>query len=199
MGRKTGKDEKRGKKGLGLEDLTLWKAFTRDIIPLEEPDWDVLEEGGDRAPAPKSLIFTERPAHKPPVQVKPVRALEPPQLDARTESKLKRGRLPIEGRMDLHGMTQDEAHPKLNDFILRAHHDGKRCVLVITGKGGGGLQAKDWFSPNKTEGVLKQKLPLWLSMHPLRDVVLKTTQASPKDGGGGAFYIYLKRQRDYRD
>ena len=198
MGRKTGRDGKKGKAGLGFEDFALWKAFTRDILPLEEPDWDVMETEADNV-VPQEIPMPKKSSALNKAPVKGPAVSEPPQLDARTESKLKRGRVPIEGRIDLHGMTQEQAHRLLNDFVVRAHRDGKRCVLVITGKGGGGLLAKDWFSPNKSEGVLKQKFPLWISMHPLRDLVLKTTQASPKDGGGGAFYVYLKRQRDYRD
>lgn len=184
---------KKGKSGLGEEDFHLWKAFTRDITPFHStPD-----EDGDEAflcinqPPPKPLA----PSREKPVRPSPSKMSEPQsaELDLRTELRLRRGKMPIEGRLDLHGCTQDKAHRLLETFLLSAHAQGKRCVLVITGKGKTARQIEDGEA---AVGVLRQKLPQWLAMPPLRGVVLKALPAVPKDGGTGAWYVYLRRQRD---
>lgn len=176
-----------GKRGLGEEDFKLWKAFTRDIEPMHE-DGLIAEEDEPEAPSEKPFPASVRkkssyvpvaPSGAPPVQA--------PQLDGRTEIRLKRGQMPIDGRLDLHGYTQEQAHRLLHEFITNAHARGKRCLLVITGKGGRGLDG---------EGILKRRLPQWLSLPPLRDMVLKVFQAAPQHGGSGAAYVYLKRQRE---
>ena len=90
----------------------------------------------------------------------------------------------IDGRLDLHGMTQDAAHAALNGFVLRAYDAGRRCLLVITGKGQAG------------GGVLKTEGPRWLNLPVLRSKILGFSYAQPKDGGDGALYVLLKRHRN---
>jgi DNA-nicking Smr family endonuclease len=90
----------------------------------------------------------------------------------------------VEGRLDLHGMTQAEAHPALTDFLAGAQDAGKRCVLVITGKG---------LRPDGRAGVLRDAVPGWLNSPPNRRRILSFTPATPADGGTGALYILLKR------
>ena len=109
---------------------------------------------------------------------------QPAQLDGGTQAKLQKGKIPIEAKLDLHGYTQIEAQDALEAFVLRAAKAGKRCLLVITGKG-----------LAKGGGILRQRLPQWITLSPLSDVVLKAVPAASKDGGSGAFYFYLKRQR----
>jgi DNA-nicking Smr family endonuclease len=175
------KDEKKAmvKKPLNEEDGTaLWKEYTKDVRPIAQKK--VKEAGPVKPPEKKRLSRILVPATPllPPVK-------QSPELDARTESKLRRGKMEIEGRLDLHGFTEARAHEKLNVFLQMAFKAKKRCVLVITGKG-------------KAEGtgVIKRNFPHWLSLPPLNDFILKHIQAAPKDGGAGAFYVYLKRQRD---
>jgi len=98
---------------------------------------------------------------------------------------MKRGRLPIEGRLDLHGHRQSEAHRELDAFLARAQVAGKRCVLIVTGKGVG----KD------EGGVLRRMVPRWLNEPANRARILAFDQAQPKDGGMGALYVLLKRRR----
>lgn len=117
----------------------------------------------------------------------PLRPGEMIGIDAGTGRRLRRGRLPIEARLDLHGMTQLQAHEALRIFLQAAVAVGRRCVLVITGKG--------TFSPDR-KGVLRAAVPRWLNEAPLRGKVLAIDTARPQDGGGGAYYILLKRQRD---
>ena len=97
-----------------------------------------------------------------------------------------------EGGMRLKGRTLDRAHPALTRFILGADKSGKRLVLVSTGKGKMG----DEGGPSPTRfGVLRHQVPQWLSMAPLASAVLQVSQAHISHGGGGAYYVYLRRQR----
>ena len=107
-------------------------------------------------------------------------------FDRATETKLRKGQLDIEGRIDLHGMTQDEAYRALTRFITRAHAQHKRTVLVITGKG----------RLSQGGGVLRRLLPLWVAQADLKTCVLACTPAATKDGGDGAFYLRLRKHKD---
>ncbi|MGH6953750.1 MAG: Smr/MutS family protein, partial [Alphaproteobacteria bacterium] len=108
-------------------------------------------------------------------------------LDKRTAERLRRGQLPIEATVDLHGMTQAEAHGALGAFLARCHAHGRRSVLVITGKGA---------RSERGEGVLRATVPRWLNAPENRARVLAFATAQPKDGGAGALYVLLRRVRD---
>jgi DNA-nicking Smr family endonuclease len=114
------------------------------------------------------------------------------QMDKKAFTRLKRGKLKPESKLDLHGMTLDRAHPALNRFILKAHRDGKRLVLVVTGKGK--RSQDDGPIPRRT-GVLRHQVLHWLDTPPLAQVVMQVSQAHVSHGGGGAYYVYLRRQR----
>lgn len=197
-GRNSGKGDKGSGGEIGREDFLLWKEFTHDIEPLEEPDWEAIERLVADAPQREQPSGTTggvtRQEKAGPLAVYGAvpPAAQPLQLDGRTEARLRRGQMPIEARLDLHGYTQDEAHRRLNDFVVRAQSEGKRCVLVITGKGTSrtGLSSDEF-----PVGILRQRLPLWLSMPPLRTLVLKSFPAVQRDGGTGAWYLYLRRSR----
>ena len=119
-------------------------------------------------------------------------AEDPVVMDQKAFQRLKRGRLFPEARIDLHGMTLDQAHPALTGFVLRSYGEGKRLILVITGKG----KARDDGGPIPVRfGVLKHQVPQWLRMAPLGNVVMQVTQAHQKHGGEGAYYVYLRRAR----
>ena len=119
-------------------------------------------------------------------------AAQPVRMDKKTFGKLRRGKVVPEGKLDLHGMTMDQAHPALVGFVLRAHDNNKRLVLVVTGKG----KSRDEGGPIPTRrGVLRHNVPQWLSAPPLSAVVLQVTEAHLKHGGGGAYYVYLRRRR----
>jgi len=119
-------------------------------------------------------------------------ARAPLSMDKKTHQKLKRGKLRPEGKLDLHGMTMDQAHPALTRFILGAQAAGKRLVLVVTGKG----KHRDDGGPIPTRlGVLRHNVPQWLAQPPLAQAVLQVSEAHQKHGGGGAYYVYLRRNR----
>ncbi|HAQ00843.1 MAG TPA: DNA mismatch repair protein MutS, partial [Rhodospirillum rubrum] len=109
-------------------------------------------------------------------------------MDGRTAGRLKRGRLDIDGRIDLHGMTQESAHAALRGFLRRGREQGWRCVLVITGKGG--------RSGDSGTGVLRRAVPMWLNGVDLRPLVVGFINATPRHGGEGALYVMLRRRRE---
>lgn len=116
----------------------------------------------------------------------------PVAMDSKHHRKMTRGKLKPESRLDLHGMTLAEAHPELIAFILGAQATGKRLVLVITGKG----KARDeGYAVPVRNGVLRHQVPQWLALPPLRQAVLQVTPAHVRHGGGGAYYVYLRRNR----
>ncbi|WP_297767542.1 Smr/MutS family protein [uncultured Roseovarius sp.] len=119
-------------------------------------------------------------------------AAAPVSMDKKAFQRLKRGKLVPEAKLDLHGMTMARAHPALTGFILRSYAEGLRLVLVVTGKG----KDRDTGGPIPVRnGVLRHNVPQWLRMAPLGPLVLQISEAHLKHGGGGAYYIYLRRQR----
>jgi DNA-nicking Smr family endonuclease len=115
-----------------------------------------------------------------------------PHMDRRRFDKLRRGRMDPEARLDLHGMTSERAHGALVAFILAAHASGLRLVLVITGKGREGRARR--AGPAPPRGPAPQPAAL-ADAPPLAGKVLQLAQAHRRHGGGGAFYVYLRRQR----
>lgn len=140
---------------------------------------------GDRAlPATETHVFPRTTADR--LHAAPLR------MDAKAFTRLKRGKLDPESRIDLHGMTLDRAHGALTHFILRAQTSGLRLVLVITGKG---LREDPYDSMPRRRGVLKSQVPQWLQMAPLGQAVLQVSPAHRRHGGDGAYYVYLRRGR----
>ena len=114
----------------------------------------------------------------------------PLRMDRKTHTRISRGRMQPEARIDLHGMTLPEAHPVLTRFILASHAAGRRLVLVITGKGRpGGNFLRD------RPGVLRQQVPDWLAAPPLGAVVQQIVPAHRSHGGSGAYYVWLRRRQ----
>jgi DNA-nicking Smr family endonuclease len=143
------------------------------------------------APSPPSRARRRTPADPPtPIALPALADRNAPGLDRASAERLKRGKYPIDARLDLHGMTQDMAHRALDSFIGGAAKQGLRCVIVITGKGlrGGAEGAGD-------TGILRHAVPRWLNESNLRPKVLAFTAAQPRDGGGGALYVLLRRAR----
>ncbi|MGE0717054.1 MAG: Smr/MutS family protein [Alphaproteobacteria bacterium] len=112
-------------------------------------------------------------------------------MDAATVERLRRGRLPVTRRIDLHGMTQAEAHGALERFLGDADRAGRRCVLVITGRGGWGAGEDG----GGRKGVLRRMVPRWLNEPANRGRILAFAEAQPRDGGAGALYVLLRRRR----
>lgn len=117
-------------------------------------------------------------------------AAAPLRMDAKAFGRMSRGRIAPEARIDLHGMTIAEAHPELIRFVLNAHSQGMRLILVITGKGKPGPD--DGPIPRRP-GVLRHQVPQWLRQVPLAPSVLQVAEAHQRHGGAGALYVYLRR------
>ncbi len=176
-------------------DHELWQRVAETIKPLRarrrltpKPKPKASPAAADKpAKTAKPRIATPSPATpaaKPAMPALSITAT--PGIDKRTSQRLGRGQLEIEGRLDLHGLTQTEAHTRLGGFIRRSAAAGKRCVLVITGKG---------FKPTGETGVLRQSVPRWLNEPDMRPAIVALRPAQPKDGGEGALYVLLRRDR----
>ena len=98
--------------------------------------------------------------------------------------KLRRGEFAVQGHVDLHGMMRDEAKREVEAFLRSSRNGGKRCVLVVHGRG---LHSKDQLP------VLKDALRTWLSTARFSRHVLAFATARPVDGGAGAIYVLLRR------
>ncbi len=122
-----------------------------------------------------------------------------PSLDGFDRKRLKRiatGRIEIEGRLDLHGLRENEAHLRLRGFLRQAHQQGRRTVLVITGKGRDDddpYAPYDFGADRAPRGVLKRNVPRWLSEPDLSGIVVSFTTAHVRHGGDGALYVHLRR------
>lgn len=114
-------------------------------------------------------------------------------IDNNTARKFKRGEFKIEASLDLHGYKENEAYEAVHDFIKSTYQRGLRCVLIVTGKGNRKYDDSDDIFAN--HGLLKEKVPQWLNGI-LRPLILSINHPSAKDGGDGALYILLRRQRD---
>ncbi len=184
--------------GLKDEDLALWKYVTRDAKPLTKRAPPARRAAAEAPPAeaePKTEAKNENSPARAlprPRPVTPPRRAEPALehgraagVDRRRTERLRRGRLPVEARLDLHGDTQDQAHAALGRFLGESQARSLRCVLVITGKG----------TTTEAGGVLRAQVPRWLNEPANRARVLAFDYAQPKHGGLGALYVLLRRKK----
>jgi len=188
-----------------VDDMALFERAMRDARRLERERRQPRPQAEPRPPALRPQREKPKPRLAPPpaaVTTPPEPAAPPyvverrvsvPGLDRRTTERLARGQLPIEARLDLHGHRQADAHQALAAFILASASAGRRCVLVVTGKGQTSGAAP--LMAEAAPGVLKRNLPRWLSQPPLAEKVLAIRPALPQHGGEGAFYVLLRRQR----
>ena len=179
---------------LGGEDAALWKHVTRQAKPLKkrgspkpappEPPAPKSKPKGAAKPKPaRPRVAVKRPPPKPAAIDLEHGAVAG--VDRRSATRMTRGQLPIEARLDLHGHRQDEAHRELSAFLAESQARSLRCVLVITGKG----TTKD------AGGVLRAQVPRWLNEPGNREKVLAFDYAQPKHGGHGAIYVLMRRRR----
>jgi DNA-nicking Smr family endonuclease len=177
---------------LSDEERALWSSFAHSIKPLQnakpvmssaKPSAAApLKRSGDIAPHPQPRPSAERVA---PAAVAKSPPLTP--LGRRLKHRVARGREPIGARLDLHGMTQTQAHDALLRFLRHAQHNGVRLALVVTGKGSGGHDAAI------ERGVLRRQVPIWLALPEFRRLVVGFEDAHASHGGRGALYVRLRR------
>ncbi|TCD15995.1 Smr/MutS family protein [Oricola cellulosilytica] len=169
------------------EEAILWQKVSRTVTPLKpeaiKPAELLKVEPSIIAPAPVSRDDTAS-IRSP---VRNVRHQPPPrrdrQIDRMTTRKIAKGRISIDARIDLHHMTQDQAHDRLYMFLADCRSRGLRHVLVVTGKG------RSFGS----EGVLRRVVPLWLKSPRFVDLVSGYSGAGRHHGGDGALYVRLRK------
>ena len=182
------------------DDTVLWKRVITEVKPLKSTSElaefaAIFAQSDHKAPpVAKSSGRMQKPPVKlvrpmiaatsstPAKKASPVdlRQGERAGIDGRTQRRLFRGDVPVDRRLDLHGLTTARAESRLAQFIETAACDGCRCVLVITGKGA---------------GILRGHVPNWLKRQPLSPYILALAEARPHDGGSGALYVLLRRKR----
>jgi DNA-nicking Smr family endonuclease len=193
-------------RGLRPDEETLWRQVARTTTPLtDRPKKANSPKPTQKKPKPGippadglapfqigAKTSTAPAAHNIAPSVNQRVSAAPLRMDKKAFSRLKRGKANPEGRIDLHGMTAAAAQVALTSYLLRAFADGKRLVLVITGKG---RKSQDDGPIPTPVGVLRHQFPDWVSRPPLSQIVLQVTQAHQRHGGSGAFYVYLSRNR----
>ena len=176
---------------LSDEERVLWRGVTRSIAPLRKASPGEPEAVEPTAPQPAAKRRST-PQPLPAVPVAPAKPAAPPPLAPLTRKmkhRIARGAHAIDGRLDLHGMTQAEAHDALFGFLRAKQARGSKVVLVITGKGARG-------GDSGGRGVLNRMVPLWLRLPEFRSLILGFESAAASHGGEGALYVSLRKARD---
>jgi len=185
-----------GKNGPRLPDRHLWTEVKRTVTPLRPEVEEALTDEPLPMPATRQPPVFDKgakwlgpaaPSYQPvtrKARSEPGQVIEP-----RMRKRLVRGRIEIDGTIDLHGMRQVEARTALQRFVLARVERGDRTILVITGKG---LKKTDDMQI-LDRGVLRSMLPIWLSEPLLAPVIAGWDVAAQAHGGEGAFYVRLRR------
>lgn len=166
-------------------DHILWQRMTQDVTPLQDPIREISVK-----PAIQKMKATKTAPSVPSRPAEPLKTGKG--LDGRTAKRFEQGKIAIEGRIDLHGMTLPQAHASVRAFIQRHYDSGSRCVLVITGKGGREDNGP-WYE--STRGGIRRNFMQWLEAPDMQAAVLSVSSARPSHGGEGAFYVLLRRHR----
>ena len=168
-------------------EVELWRRAMVEAKPLADKRPPATKPPPATRPAPAGTAIAAPPqvaraakANHTPTALDPQRPIG---IDRRSWLRLKRGQVVIEKTVDLHGMTQEQAHERLTQFLADAQRGGLRCVLVVTGKG------------LLHGGVLRHTVPRWLNEGANRERVLAFAPAQPKHGGAGALYLLIRRER----
>ena len=159
-------------------DDPLWKAYRATTKPLLSVKKRV------RPPLRTSVPRVVQPKSSLPVSFSETRPLQPIALDRRKEQNMRDGALELDGRLDLHGKTQDEAYHALARFMAAQWKFGHRQLLIITGKGREG------------QGTLRSNLPVWLATLPEAAHILALRPAAAKHGGDGACYVLMRKDKN---
>ncbi len=178
-----------------FEDIDLWDKVKETVKPLKKDKASLLAISPPKKQAweattavmPLGLnAFGEKRYKRLKLHEKDLSIGDLSAMDGRNAERLRKGKMHFDGRLDLHGFTADKAWIALKNFIIFSYQKNRRCILVITGKG---WKAKDGI------GVLRSQLPRWLNSPDVQPFILGFSRAQDKDGGDGAFYIMLKKNR----
>ncbi|WP_075220608.1 Smr/MutS family protein [Acuticoccus yangtzensis] len=181
----------RRRRDLTSGEKELWTRVSRSVTPLKpQPPAPEPPPVETEPPVPQQAGSPPEPAPRTPdpaPKTAPGPSRAPADLDRKTRRKLARGVVTIDGRIDLHGMTQEEAHGALVRFIVSSAGMRRRVVLVITGKGMGPARG---FGEGR--GVLRRSVPHWLTSRELAPHVVTFGPAHAAHGGDGALYVRLR-------
>jgi len=179
-------------------DFALWEDIARTIKPLHKP------KVKKKAPAkPETSARPAKPAPAPkPIARPPAVRHDPPPLtglDRRSERRMMRGQVEIEARIDLHGTGIERSHERLLNFLVGSRAQGLRMVLVITGKGASPfsqhtLHGSVHYHAPERQGRLRRLAPEWFHESRFREHIAGFQPAHPRHGGGGAFYVRLRKK-----
>jgi DNA-nicking Smr family endonuclease len=161
---------------LSSEERRLWSRVARTVRAAPGRIADLAEENTPLAPSGIAAVSKPRAGEKSRIAAK--RAGPPEDLSG--QRRIRRGQSDIDGKLDLHGHTQETAHRELIEFILKQAASGSRCVLIVTGKGRLGT------------GVLRARLYDWIADPELRPLIAGYAGAHPRHGGDGAVYLFLR-------
>ncbi|HZZ35661.1 MAG TPA: Smr/MutS family protein [Caulobacteraceae bacterium] len=166
------------KRDLDHEDLRLWAIVAATVRPAHGRTVPVIAGAAKAAALPRP---TTPPADRSSAPRRHVPS-PPDAIEPKRRHRIVHDREALAARIDLHGMTHDQARASLTAFMARAYDQGWRAVLVITGKGALG------------DGVLRRQAPEWLAQAPIRPMVAGVSEAHRRHGGEGALYVALKRK-----
>jgi DNA-nicking Smr family endonuclease len=159
-------------------ELELWQRAVSDTVPITK-------NIAATARKQRTNIHVSDQTAIEPALPSAGRATKTQPIDRNTLARLKKGRIEIEGRLDLHGLSASQAEQALHRFLLSSHTIGRKTVLVITGRG---------LNPDTNgPGILKRETPLWLDRMP--EIVSSYAQADRRHGGEGALYVRLRRKK----
>jgi DNA-nicking Smr family endonuclease len=182
---------------LSYEERVLWTTVTKAIEPLRVPARAASAVDGEPAAEVAESARPVKEAQQASPTPMPQKLLPPPlapplmPLGRRLKQRVARGKQAIDARLDLHGLTQAQAHAALLRFLRSAHARDARLVLVITGKG-----LKNFGARGEVEhGVLRRHVPQWLGLPEFRSLVVGFEDAHIAHGGEGALYVRLRRSR----
>ena len=163
------------------DEKRAWARVARKVRPMPGVELPKPEpaDTAARTAKPKRSAGPDVPVQEV-TRSKPTRR-SPEVADRSHERRVRRGQTDIAASLDLHGHTQATAHQTLTTFLHRQRQTGATCVLVITGKG------------KRGEGVLRQRFLQWLETGEARTLVSGYAPAHRKHGGGGAWYVFLRR------
>jgi DNA-nicking Smr family endonuclease len=166
------------KRELSADERRLWRRVA-ESVKSRRPS--AREAGSIEKPGKQTPPAGPAKSASPPATPRSNASPSPPQNRA-NEKRVRRGKLDVDAMLDLHGHTQDGARAALGRFLHAAQRRGDRTVVVITGLGRSG------------EGVLKRRLPEWLGETDLAALVSGYAPTHRAHGGGGAFYVFVKRR-----
>jgi len=176
-----------------LADFHLWTEVADTVLPLKPRRRVRLKAPLPLPPALPPVPKTPKIITMPPYQSADPPGFQPPGvIEPRLRQKLGRGRVPIDGTLDLHGMRQNEAFAALHRYLHSRVARGDRTILVITGMGLKKLNGDPTTIVER--GVLRTMLPIWLNSPELSPLVAGWDQSAQGHGGEGAWYVRLKRQ-----